>query len=378
MDDRNLVSKEPSSLEWYKDRWLAWSASVGLSENISKLVVVVSKTSLIPQLQRTSLFQYLKDWARVLGACTASQRRQITDVENSRLMAARRALHLLASIRLPFRNFHIAAGTYVLPKASFGWLAIECLPNNNPINRGRASVLLGGNSHLQILTVKQCLGAILWNQDRSFERWNGAAGHVVSNLKKVLVDIGFTPSIPSTWNHFSGTILDLSDPRCPKPRLFHKLRASWRASMFKNFLESGRREAQDFSEVPWSDFTRVDFTNTRTWLFSAPAPRTMALLSFVSPQWLTNSGRPSSCPWCGSSDNAYFEHLAGQCSARPSSLARPASSLVARMGWDDKSPNPTALLEGSDLRHTPAADAAEDLALPIPWEPGDLGGPANS
>ena len=48
----------------------------------------------------------------------------------------------------------------------------------------------------------------------------------------------------------------------------------------------------DLSRIPdvWAKFAQLNFEGTRTWLFSAPGPRTMALLSFVSPLWLTNSG----------------------------------------------------------------------------------------
>ena len=50
IDDRSLVSSDPDALRDHVDLWLAWSNSVGLVENVNKMVVLGRSRQLMVRL----------------------------------------------------------------------------------------------------------------------------------------------------------------------------------------------------------------------------------------------------------------------------------------------------------------------------------------
>ena len=127
--------------------------------------------------------------------------------------------------------------------------------NGNRINFGPLSVLAtedvawlisisvgfsweGTPTFKSSLTVKQCLVAIISNEDQSLQRWNDGAGHPtgISTLKKALesywVHCCWSVDLESLFGDDS-TTLNFTDPQTPRPRLCHEIQAAWRASMFQ-------------------------------------------------------------------------------------------------------------------------------------------------
>jgi hypothetical protein len=58
------------------------------------------------------------------------------------------------------------------------------------------ALFLGGNSHLEVLAVKQLLGAVASSVDRSIARWNGPPGSPVRTLRQALKNLGFSTRRP--------------------------------------------------------------------------------------------------------------------------------------------------------------------------------------
>ena len=64
-------------------------------------------------------------------------------------------------------------------------------------NKKLRAMLLGGNSHLEIIAVERLVADCCANPGRSLQRWNGGVGPPV--LRRMLVKLGRTAETSSFW-----------------------------------------------------------------------------------------------------------------------------------------------------------------------------------
>jgi hypothetical protein len=122
IDDRSLVSSDPDALRDHVDLWLAWSNSVGLVENVNKMVVLGRSRQLMVRLD--ALFPgVVSSVATVLGVGIGFGTRKITAKEAARINSSIRIIRLLACIRLPCVRFMSAVRMFASSRISFGWIS---------------------------------------------------------------------------------------------------------------------------------------------------------------------------------------------------------------------------------------------------------------
>ena len=293
-----------------------------------------------------------------LGSCTNSSRRSQTEEENKRLNEATRTVGLLSSIGLSFQQFHEAVAAFASSKAAYGWFTR--VPTKgasdrfwSTLRRGDRrcrmankfirSYLLGGNTHLGILTYKNLAVTILGSCNRLAGRWTAIQGHPVTLLRNLMKNYGWVEIGPWKWKHDLGdmTINAVTQIR-DLPQLAHKLRNSWRIFQWEQFLNSNRHETADFIDTPLKDICKIDLNRTRSWLFSSAEARTIALGSVVSPAWYDGGSSNSNCFFCHA-HLGDWKHICWFCSERPSLHACPDSAFTTRFGW--------VLLNDGNLNH---------------------------
>ena len=194
IDDRNVVASRPETIVASKREWFRWSSQVGLVENARKVVVAAASAALTKAVDDYGLAESVKPYDKVLGVCTAAKPRTSTEEERERLGKTLRTLRLLATAQLPFRRYHAAVATYAMIKACYGWFGrrparAESWKLWAQVRRGDGvcrlankfirGILLGGCSHLELLSTRHLLSAVVASDDKSDQRWNGSRGHPV-------------------------------------------------------------------------------------------------------------------------------------------------------------------------------------------------------
>ena len=186
IDDRNVVASRPETIVASKREWFRWSSQVGLVENARKVVVAAASAALTKAVDDYGLAESVKPYDKVLGVCTAAKPRTSTEEERERLGKTLRTLRLLATAQLPFRRYHAAVATYAMIKACYGWFGrrparAESWKLWAQVRRGDGvcrlankfirGILLGGCSHLELLSTRHLLSAVVASDDKSDQRW---------------------------------------------------------------------------------------------------------------------------------------------------------------------------------------------------------------
>ena len=201
LDDRCIVADSTVKLHQQFDNWCHWSRRVGLLENASKTVVSARLRSHVDALSLVFPQQSVKDWVRVLGACSATTARVLCPVEGNRLSGALRTADLPGSLGVCFERSFNLLRAFALAKANFGcraptWSACSKLWTRcwSSVRRARFSspwvrcILYGGNLHLDVCWATVLAGAIVrgllskgWSLVRPWV-WSHAFAGVSVNL----------------------------------------------------------------------------------------------------------------------------------------------------------------------------------------------------
>ena len=366
LDDRCIVSDTSMQLQQQYDRWSDWSRSVGLLENGPKTVVSGRLKRHVSALHRVFPGQYVKGWIRVLGACTASSMRSLCPVEESRIASALRTADLLGTLGVGFSRCLQLLRAFALSKANFGWIgraptwtASSKLWTRCWSSAGRARfsspwvrcLLYGGNLHLDVTWATVLVGAIVRGHSRYSPVWSLRRGTASFALHSWLLSKGWSLVRPWVWSHhFAQVRLDLTAcaPSLVSGRVGlaqHNIRMAWRAWCWEKWVASGRHELRSLNPSPVA-FRSMSWSSIRSWGLSSGAANTVALGATVSPACFKDSQPELSlCPWPGCSCVRYWDHLVWSCPFRPSSLRRPRSPWLARLGWSMISDCPTEVAE---------------------------------
>ena len=102
-------------------------------------------------------------------------------------------------------------------------------------NKHVRALFLGGNSHLEVLSVKHLLGAVARSTDQSLARWNGPVGSPVRLLRQALrawlrhhLSLGL---FPSSWSR--SQLLSSCRTKPDRDYLSHVFRQGFRASQWE-------------------------------------------------------------------------------------------------------------------------------------------------
>ena len=119
-------------------------------------------------------------------------------------------------------------------------------------NKHVRALFLGGNSHLEVLSVKHLLGAVARSTDQSLARWNGPVGSPVRLLRQALrawlrhhLSLGL---FASSWSR--SQLLSSCRTKPDRDYLSHVFRQGFRASQWEKNPNSGRHELVTKSKVP--------------------------------------------------------------------------------------------------------------------------------
>ena len=350
VDDRSFVSSRVWCLHDRIVQWAAWSHDVGLQENDSKTAAVAAKR-LRKQLNQV-LPRFAHSFIEILGCCSYSGRRALVGKERGRLDAALSCLRLVSCVRLPFERFMRVCRTFVISKASYGWIgrfpplgesvriwsaigaASHRLAKSSPWLR---AAVLGANLHLDCLVATQLVGLACKLRRQRELVWVITAGSPLGTLHRWLINHGWRLVTPFVWNHdLTGLALDLSSRRVVAGEAQHVLRQAWRAWCICKHIASGRRDADDADCFVTQSFLSLDWKATRQFAYSCAAARAVCCGATLSPAALQGrlAQRPSlSCIGGQCSELGTWNHIAWSCSHRPSVVARPAMRCVARWGW---------------------------------------------
>ena len=124
MDDRTFSSSSCQGLLSRVEAWGRWSASVGLCESPSKVQLTAATARGLQELRASAPNpDRVSCDFEVLGVCARFFPRRNTPKEDLRLLAARRTVHILGLLRLPFDRFQREARSFGTCKAAYGWLS---------------------------------------------------------------------------------------------------------------------------------------------------------------------------------------------------------------------------------------------------------------
>ena len=299
IDDRSLVSSDPDALRDHVDLWLAWSNSVGLVENVNKMVVLGRSRQLMVRLD--ALFPgVVSSVATVLGVGIGFGTRKITAKEAARINSSIRIIRLLACIRLPFVRFMSAVRMFASSRISFGWISKSInltdskkmwsavssssrrLRMASPWLRG---VIWGGNMHPDCIFGVRLVGLLGRLRLQGPLRWTSTHGHPVACLHTWLLDRGWTLLRPFVWKcEASNDLLDLHDPAWDVRLLQHAARSGWRAWCLRQHALAKRHDSHCADLEPFASFSQIDVDQVRSWALSClrPGLSRLVLLSVLS------------------------------------------------------------------------------------------------
>ena len=297
VDDRSFVSSRVWCLHDRIVQWAAWSHDVGLQENDSKTAAVAAKR-LHKQLNQV-LPRFAHSFIEILGCCSYSGQRALVGKERGRLDAALSCLRLVSCVRLPFERFLRVCRTFVISKASYGWIgrfpplgesvriwsaigaASHRLAKSSPWLR---AAVLGANLHLDCLVATQLVGLACKLRRQRELVWVITAGSPLGTLHRWLINHGWRLVTPFVWNHdLTGLALDLSSRRVVAGEAQHVLRQASRAWCICKYIASGRRDADDADCFVTQSFLSLDWKATRQFAYSCAAARALCCGATLSP-----------------------------------------------------------------------------------------------
>lgn len=257
LDDRCIVADSTVKLhQQFDNNWSHWSRRVGLLENAST-VVSGRLRSHVDALSLVFPQQSVKDWVRVLGACSATTARVLCPVEGNRLSGALRTADLLGSLGVCFERSFNLLHAFALAKANFGWIGraptwsatsklwTRCWSS---VRRARFSspwvrcILYGGNLHLDVCWATVLAGAIVRGHRRYSPTWSLRPGTTSHALHGWLLSKGWSLVRPWVWSHaFAGVSVNLlpCGPSLVSGRVSlaqHNIRTGWRAWCWRKWL----------------------------------------------------------------------------------------------------------------------------------------------
>ena len=294
------------------------------------------------------LIPYVTEPVRVLGAFTCVKPRRLCPDELERVNKAKKTIGLLASIKLPFNLFHQHVAMFAMPQAAYGWFgrlptqavcaelwAALCRGDNRckAANRHVRALFLGGNSHLDLLSIKRLMGAVIASPNRTIARWNGPNKKALcSSCAKRLKNLTTSSALLESSKAIM-IALGLIAPEPPWTNLIAISSSTTCATAggpanFKSFSTLGGTKLL----IVWPK--HLASGDTRDWILSNPQARTLGLGAFISSSWLrTSSGVNEPCVWGCGLLNPHFHHMAWECPSRNTNLAPPSCPFLARFGW---------------------------------------------
>ena len=310
MDDRSMTARNARALIAKITDWQCWSRTVGLQESQSK--TQLTATTAARRRALTAAFsdpERVTDQLEVLGVTAKVSNRAMSAKEEARFAAAKRVIAVLGNLGLPFERFHSAARSFGVAKVAHGWLCN--LPNKSDAwslwtamrsgqrclrraNRHIRAILLGGNSHLDIVSAGSLLRTFAGIRGRGMVEWNNRAGSPLRAFRKWMADQGWAEGGPWAWK---GCTPELSS-NATVPQLLHSLRQGWRAGQWAAFLSrGGRHEVQELSDVSPAQILQFDFAKTRRFSQDNRGYRTVASLATATPCFQNSrDGTPILCP----------------------------------------------------------------------------------
>ena len=308
--------------------------------------------------------QSVKDWVRVLGACSATTARVLCPVEGNRLSGALRTADLLGSLGVCFeRSFHLLRA-FALAKANFGWIGraptwsassklwTRCWSS---VCRARFSspwvrcILYGGNLHLDVCWATVLAGAIV----RGHRRYTLPPGPSVLALPPMLCTVGCSPKagLLSVLGFGPMLLPGFLLTSCPVVLPFCLVGSVLLNTIFALVGELGVGASGPILAVTSSaldlspeSFRSMSWSSIRTWALSSGAADSVALGlgAAVSPaSFRVRRPELSVCPWPNCTHLGSWDRLAWSCPHRPSTLPRPSSPWLARLGWSADADDPT-------------------------------------
>eukprot|EP00439_Symbiodinium_sp_Y106_P038428 s5766_g4.t1 len=364
MDDRTWTASSPALLTRTLHAWYRFSELAGLCENPDKTQLICATERRKRALHRhlctqPDLRSKVCQQACVLG-CIIGKSKACHPKEAERLKAATQICEKIAVLPVAHRVKLAEIRTLVMSKAAYGWIAkrpsVTQCARLDRASRGSSKAFAQGPIPLHNLLegATTCLDVVvgskqvsLWLKRQFRENWSPqqCRDSIIANeARDWLRKTGWEPT-RNGWQH--PDLRDKLDTRfglirgrvwdeVARKKVAHLTREGWRATQWKAFTTSTRREARELRNFPYDEqrFSHVRATAALT------EGATLAILygSSVSPAaFVKRAGMDAAlgrCPFCGS-DNAFHKHLFWECQERPKHLQKfqARDALQARLGW---------------------------------------------
>ena len=259
MDDRSFTASSVDSLKIKIQSWETWSTRVGLLESMSKAQVAAKSLRQKASIACNFDPSLIRPDVLFLGVASRSRPRTDHEKETQRLAMETERLAVLGSFKLGYDCFARYARMFATSAACYGWLArMPTLTASSKLwatikigqgrvrmaNKWMRALILGGNSHLDIIAASNLFRAVWKLRVQGHARWTAP----VAVLRKWFRHRGFQDLRPWTWTKEGGPRVELSAGR-GLDKAQHCLREGWRLWCWDRFVQTGRHELASLGRI---------------------------------------------------------------------------------------------------------------------------------
>ena len=389
MDDRTSATTAARSVMIGVLTWEAWSASVLLRENPTKLQLTARREYQLVRLRHEAkkhgVEKAVKPHIEALGAVSVpAAGRPLVQKEIDRLNSAFDRAVTLKVIPGSRNDKLVRHRIFVVSKAAYGWVAADpgkdwCNKLNEAVmkvglprraNRQLRYLLDGSMVALEVVLATRRISIVASRFAKGSEwPWVGypsraEKGTLQSLIEPYLQETGWKKKGPWRWEHHElfdkhGWLeLDLKEVVEPpeedidvkqhqknrwntmKRNLSHKIRAGWRWKQWQDAKEGNSHANEVIKDV---QYTEGFYMFASGWRLH-PIAKTLLVAGFHSPGDVkAQRNQPNcqvpatwkdTCPWCD--EVGTHEHIFWQClrdPEAPNRPPRPICELQARLGW---------------------------------------------
>lgn len=356
VDDRAICSSDVQQLQTCIQMWRDASRSLGLKENEAKTSYVCFSVAQRRSLERAGVDpKCIKEQIRVLGLDVVPTWWHESDTILKRCEEGLAILNRLAFCPIGREVRRALYRSRVMPLVTWGAL-LRPLPARvvkqvsqlyRSLSRGHPmgskplrTILEGHHADSSFLSLHQSVQAaqrahkfrrLRWRNSPSPAGWQHA-------LVRGLSEYGWTPQRNWILQHpQEGQCNILHDGAA----VLHKVRESWRRSLFAEFLSQKRRDSNLLRQQVGYDHMSCKVARC---LYESSGNHGRAVLvgaALSSAVYcrIRKEPVPFHCSWCNQQEAADWDHLVWHCPAfagsRPASM--PQSSMACRMAWPPRS-----------------------------------------
>ena len=333
IDDRTFVSPTAVEVCDVRGAWDEWSTKLGLTENRDKTAIFHAKATGQRALRAKGVVP--DPCPKILGVeLQGIKQRANTSRENKRIQESKNLPAKSTCLPLSWWEKQKVLNGAVLGKVTWGWM-FDPLPSRCPVaktsdcpysralhehgnaNPDLRSILRGHSLNIRFRILQANVRAA-WRLAKKFVRpcacsFKGWPKVITKGMEY----FGWPLVRPWEWQHPTLGAVQLHHVPADPPaleRVQRVLRESMRIYYFQQFLQWGRREAEECSQ---NGVTYLEARCTKAPKMCNSQKRFTVLAGgTISPAAISimrGLDAPSVCPWCGEQQVPTLEHVAWQC-----------------------------------------------------------------